>query len=38
MFGIRPGPLPPGRGTLVHRRYGTVPVQLARLAARHEGR
>jgi S-DNA-T family DNA segregation ATPase FtsK/SpoIIIE len=31
MFGIRPGPRPPGRGTLAHRRYGTVPVQLARL-------
>ena len=27
---LRPGPLPPGRGVLVHRRLGTVPVQLAR--------
>ncbi|WP_426512635.1 type VII secretion protein EccCa [Dactylosporangium sp. McL0621] len=34
MFGVRPAPLPPGRGTLVHRRYGSVPVQLARLDAR----
>ena len=30
IFGLRPGPLPPGRGVLVHRRLGTVPVQLAR--------
>jgi DNA segregation ATPase FtsK/SpoIIIE, S-DNA-T family len=36
LFGVRPGPRPPGRGTLVHRRYGTVPVQLARLDARYE--
>jgi S-DNA-T family DNA segregation ATPase FtsK/SpoIIIE len=36
MFGVRPAALPPGRGTLVHRRYGTVPVQLARLDARPE--
>ncbi len=28
LFGVRPVPLPPGRGMLVHRRYGTVPVQL----------
>jgi len=27
MFGVRPAQLPPGRGTLVHRRLGTVPVQ-----------
>jgi S-DNA-T family DNA segregation ATPase FtsK/SpoIIIE len=33
LFGVRPGPLHPGRGTLVHRRLGTVPVQLARLDA-----
>jgi S-DNA-T family DNA segregation ATPase FtsK/SpoIIIE len=36
MFGIRPGPRPPGRGTLAHRRYGTVPVQLARLDGRFD--
>jgi S-DNA-T family DNA segregation ATPase FtsK/SpoIIIE len=36
MFGIRPVPLPPGRGTLAHRRLGTVPVQLARLDGRHD--
>ena len=30
IFGLRPAPLPPGRGVLVHRRLGTVPVQLAR--------
>ena len=34
LLGLRPGPLPPGRGTLVHRRWGTVPVQLGRQAAR----
>lgn len=31
ILGVRPSVLPPGRGTLVHRRYGTVPIQLARL-------
>ncbi|MFB9239661.1 type VII secretion protein EccCa [Plantactinospora siamensis] len=36
LFGVRPAPLPPGRGTLVHRRHGSVPVQLARLDARPE--
>ncbi|MGQ0774726.1 MAG: type VII secretion protein EccCa [Pseudonocardiales bacterium] len=36
LFGVRPGPLHPGRGTLVHRRLGTVPVQLARLDATAE--
>ncbi|WP_433220621.1 type VII secretion protein EccCa [Dactylosporangium sp. CS-047395] len=36
MFGVRPAQLPPGRGTLVHRRYGSVPIQLARLDARPE--
>jgi S-DNA-T family DNA segregation ATPase FtsK/SpoIIIE len=30
IFGLRPAPLPPGRGILVHRRLGTVPIQLAR--------
>jgi DNA segregation ATPase FtsK/SpoIIIE, S-DNA-T family len=30
LFGLRPVPRPPGRGMLVHRRWGTVPVQLAR--------
>jgi DNA segregation ATPase FtsK/SpoIIIE, S-DNA-T family len=28
LYGVRPAQLPPGRGTLVSRRYGTVPVQL----------
>ena len=28
LFGIRPVQLPPGRGMLAHRRYGTVPIQL----------
>jgi S-DNA-T family DNA segregation ATPase FtsK/SpoIIIE len=28
LFGVRPAQLPPGRGMLVSRRYGTVPVQL----------
>ncbi|GAA3283517.1 type VII secretion protein EccCa [Dactylosporangium vinaceum] len=36
MFGVRPASLPPGRGTLVHRKFGTVPVQMARLDARPE--
>ena len=36
MFGVRPGPQPPGRGTLAHRRLGTIPIQLARLDARHD--
>jgi S-DNA-T family DNA segregation ATPase FtsK/SpoIIIE len=36
LLGVRPGPQPPGRGTLVHRRLGTVPVQLARLETRHD--
>ena len=30
LFGVRPSAQPPGRGTLVHRRYGTVPIQLVR--------
>jgi S-DNA-T family DNA segregation ATPase FtsK/SpoIIIE len=30
LYGVRPSQLPPGRGTLVSRRYGTVPVQLVR--------
>jgi len=30
LFGLRPVPRPPGRGMLVHRRWGTVPVQLGR--------
>jgi S-DNA-T family DNA segregation ATPase FtsK/SpoIIIE len=30
LFGLRPTPYPPGRGMLVHRRLGTVPIQLAR--------
>jgi S-DNA-T family DNA segregation ATPase FtsK/SpoIIIE len=30
LFGLRPAPYPPGRGMLVHRRLGTVPIQLAR--------
>jgi len=30
LFGVRPGQLPPGRGTLVNRRYGAVPIQLLR--------
>ncbi len=30
LFGVRPSQLPAGRGTLVHRRFGTVPVQLVR--------
>ena len=34
LLGLRTGPQPPGRGTLVHRRYGTVPVQLARQPSR----
>jgi DNA segregation ATPase FtsK/SpoIIIE, S-DNA-T family len=34
LLGLRTGPHPPGRGTLVHRRHGTVPVQLARQASR----
>jgi hypothetical protein len=32
LLGLRPRPHPPGRGTLVHRRYGVVPIQLARQA------
>jgi S-DNA-T family DNA segregation ATPase FtsK/SpoIIIE len=36
MFGVRPTQFPPGRGVLVHRRLGTVPVQLARLDGRHD--
>ncbi|HZC69209.1 MAG TPA: type VII secretion protein EccCa [Jatrophihabitans sp.] len=28
LYGVRPAQLPAGRGTLVSRRYGTVPVQL----------
>nr|WP_084180914.1 type VII secretion protein EccCa [Jatrophihabitans endophyticus] len=28
LFGVRPGPQPAGRGTLVNRRFGTVPIQL----------
>jgi S-DNA-T family DNA segregation ATPase FtsK/SpoIIIE len=28
LFGVRPTAQPPGRGTLVSRRYGSVPVQL----------
>jgi S-DNA-T family DNA segregation ATPase FtsK/SpoIIIE len=28
LYGVRPSQLPPGRGTLVSRRYGMVPVQL----------
>ncbi|RZS43089.1 S-DNA-T family DNA segregation ATPase FtsK/SpoIIIE [Herbihabitans rhizosphaerae] len=31
LFGVRPIRQRPGRGTLVHRTIGTVPVQLARL-------
>jgi S-DNA-T family DNA segregation ATPase FtsK/SpoIIIE len=34
IFGLRPGPQPPGRGVLVHRKLGTVPVQLARQSSR----
>ena len=34
IFGLRPGPQPPGRGVLVHRKLGTVPVQLARQNSR----
>ena len=34
LFGLRTGPQPPGRGTLVHRRFGTVPIQLARQLSR----
>lgn len=34
MFGVRPMPHPPGRGVLVHRRWGTVPLQLARQRSR----
>lgn len=30
VFGVRPQQLKPGRGTLLHRRLGTVPVQLVR--------
>jgi S-DNA-T family DNA segregation ATPase FtsK/SpoIIIE len=33
LFGVHPQPLPTGRATLQHRRYGTVAVQLARLDA-----
>ncbi|MFD9961833.1 type VII secretion protein EccCa [Amycolatopsis sp. NPDC058986] len=36
LFGIRPRPQRAGRGTLVHRRLGTVPVQLARLDSVHD--
>ncbi|MFC0544986.1 type VII secretion protein EccCa [Kutzneria chonburiensis] len=36
MFGVRPSRLPAGRGTLVHRRLGAVPVQLARLDSHHD--
>jgi S-DNA-T family DNA segregation ATPase FtsK/SpoIIIE len=32
LFGVRPTQLPVGRGTLVSRRYGTVPVQLVHAA------
>ncbi|MGI8868171.1 MAG: type VII secretion protein EccCa [Mycobacteriales bacterium] len=35
LLGVRPAPAAPGRGTLVDRRYGTVPVQLARLDSPH---
>ena len=34
IFGLRPVPQPPGRGVLVHRKLGTVPVQLARQNSR----
>ena len=34
IFGLRPVPQPPGRGVLVHRKLGTVPVQLARQTPR----
>jgi DNA segregation ATPase FtsK/SpoIIIE, S-DNA-T family len=34
IFGLRPVPRPPGRGVLVHRKLGTVPVQLARQSSR----
>ena len=34
IFGLRPVPQPPGRGVLVHRKLGTVPVQLARQSSR----
>jgi len=34
IFGLRPAPQPPGRGILVHRKLGTVPVQLARQNSR----
>jgi S-DNA-T family DNA segregation ATPase FtsK/SpoIIIE len=30
LFGLRTVPQPPGRGMLLHRRFGTVPIQLAR--------
>jgi S-DNA-T family DNA segregation ATPase FtsK/SpoIIIE len=30
LFGVRPAQLPRGRGTLVSRRYGSVPIQLLR--------
>ncbi|MPQ97027.1 type VII secretion protein EccCa [Modestobacter sp. I12A-02628] len=36
LLGVRPAPARPGRGTLVHRRYGTVPVQLVRTDAAHD--
>jgi S-DNA-T family DNA segregation ATPase FtsK/SpoIIIE len=35
LFGVRPATLPPGRGTLVGRRYGAVPIQLVRAEQRH---
>ena len=37
LLGLRTGPQPVGRGVLVHRRLGTVPVQLARQDARVTG-
>jgi S-DNA-T family DNA segregation ATPase FtsK/SpoIIIE len=37
LLGLRTGPQPTGRGVLVHRRLGTVPVQLARQNARVAG-
>ncbi len=33
LLGVRAAPLPPGRGTLLHRKLGTVPVKLARLGS-----
>jgi DNA segregation ATPase FtsK/SpoIIIE, S-DNA-T family len=34
IWGLRPRPLQPGRGVLLHRRLGATPVQLVRLDAR----